>query len=92
VCEVLGTGHQSAVHPVLVAHPPRLDLLHVRVGLPLLASEIVDLDLRVSRQTIDPGPLGREPPELLGLREGRQPVPQLVDPRVQLLDVEQLEL
>jgi hypothetical protein len=71
---------------------PGLDLLDVCVGLALLAGQVVDPDLRVPGQTVDVGPLRGQRRDLLGLGKGRQPVPQLVEAGVELLDVEQFEL
>jgi hypothetical protein len=92
VRQVLGVGDQPLVHPVLVARPAGLDLLDVRVGLLLLTGEVVDDDLRVARLPADLGPLGGQRVELLGLRQVGQPVPQLVEPCVEVLDVQELQL
>ena len=51
--EVLRVGDRPAVEPLLVAHPPRLDLLDVGVGLALLTGQVVDLHLEVAGLAVD---------------------------------------
>jgi hypothetical protein len=92
VREVLGVGDQPLVHALLVALAAGLDLLHVGVGLALLAGQVVDGDLGVAAVVDELGPLGGEGGDLLRLREAAQPVPQQVDPGVELLDVQELQL
>jgi len=92
VREVLRVGHQPAVHPVLVPGPPGLDLLDVGVGLALLPGEVVDDDLHVARPAVERRALRAQGGELLGLGQGREPVTKQVEQRVELLDVQQLQL
>jgi hypothetical protein len=92
VLEVLRAADLSAVHPVLVTTATGLDLLDVRVGLALLAGQVVDPDLCVPSEAVDAVALRSQGRYLLGLGEGRQAVPKLVEPGVELLDVEQLQL
>jgi hypothetical protein len=90
--QVLGAGDQALVHPVPVAGPAGLDLLDVLVGLLLLAGEVVDGDLGVADLPLDVGALRGERGQLLGLGQVGQPVPQLVESRVELLDVQEPQL
>jgi hypothetical protein len=48
--------------------------------------------VRVPVLAVDLRPLGSEGGELLGLGKGAESVPELVEPGVELLDVQQLEL
>jgi hypothetical protein len=78
-------------HP-LVALAARLDLLDVRVGPLLLAHQVVDLDPEVPDGVLQRRTPTRELADLRGLGDRVQLVGQRVDPGVELLDVEQLEL
>ena len=92
--EVLGVGDQPLVDALLVALAPGLDLLDVGVGLALLAGQVVDLRSAASRpwssSSARSAARARRAPAVSG--QGAQLVPQQVDPGVELLDVEQLQL
>ena len=90
--EVLGVADGAGVQPLLVAGPPRLDLLDVGVGLALGSGQVVDLDLQVASASVDVGPGRRQLAQLGCLRRVLRLVPQDVEPAVQLLYVEQLQL
>jgi len=90
--ERLGVLDLPGVDHPLVALPARLDLLDVRVGPLLLADQVVDLDPEVPDGVLQGRPPTRELADPGGLGDRVQLVGQRVDPGVELLDVEQLEL
>jgi len=80
VRQVLGIGDLSGVHPLFVAQPARLDLLHLAVGLLLFAGQVgygrvgfhsltVDLG-RLGGEVGDSGIFGQRIPAMSELREG----------------------
>ena len=90
--QLLGVADEPGIDPLLVALTPGLHLLDVRVGLALLAREILDRGLGLALRGRDVGtPLGqrRERGEL-GHRT--KLVGQLVEMRVDVLQIEQLQL
>jgi hypothetical protein len=58
----------------------------------LLCSQVVDSDAQVPHCVLQGRTATLELTQLAGLRDGRELVGQLVDPGVELLDVEQSEL
>jgi hypothetical protein len=90
--ERLGILHLAGVDHPLVADPSRPDLLHVGVRAPLLDGQVVDLDAQVAYGVRDGGTTAGELAQQVSLRDRRELMGQGVDPGVELLDVEQLEL
>jgi hypothetical protein len=90
--EVLGVGHRTGVESLLVADPAGLDVLDVVVGLALGAGQVVDPDLQVRGPFLQPGGGGSQLRELGALRRVGGLVAQRVEPAVELLDVEELQL
>ncbi|GAA0971299.1 hypothetical protein GCM10009562_08380 [Nocardioides aquaticus] len=89
--EVLG-AHAAGVHLLLVAGPAGLDLLDVGVDLLLLRGQVGDLDPRVAGDVDEPGPGGLQRDEIGDLGQVGAAVGELVGLRVELLELEQLDL
>jgi hypothetical protein len=90
--DVAGVRDQPLVDPALVPGAPRLDLLHVGVDLLLLDRQVADGDPRVTGLVVELLAAGLQGGDLGQLRQALQLVAQLVGPRVDRLDVEQLQL
>ena len=90
--QCLGILDLTGVDHPLVTHPTSLDLLDVGVRSLLLRGEVVDLDAQVADRVRDGGTTPRVLAQLIGLGDRGELVGQVVDPGVELLDVEQLEL
>ena len=90
--QVLGVGHQPLVHPVAVARAPGLDDLDVGVDLLLLGGEVLDAGARVDREVVEVLHLGPRGLQVGVLGHGGESMTELVGARVELLDVEQLQL
>jgi hypothetical protein len=90
--ERLGVVDLPGVHHRLVALPAGLDLLDVGVGPLLLRGDVVDLHPEVAQGVVQGLATRRQLAELGRLGDGPQLVVQRVDPGVELLHVEQLEL
>jgi hypothetical protein len=90
--ELLGITDQSAVDALLVAGTPGLDLLDVRVGLPLFAGQVLDLGLGAAVAGAHVGaPLGQGGQRGL-LGERLESMLELIQARVDELQIEQLQL
>jgi hypothetical protein len=85
-------GSQACVHPGLVANRPLAHELHVRVGLGDLALHILQGRPRPHEIVVDGGDLSLETAQLGKLGQGRLAVCNLVQPRVQRLQIQQTPL
>jgi hypothetical protein len=86
--QVLG-GSLACVHPLLVANAAFADELDVGVGLDDLALDVAQRGLRADQVVAAGGELGVEGLQLGKLRQGRLAVGDLVQARVQRLEVQQ---
>jgi len=85
-------GDRAGVDPLLLAVAAGPDRLDVGLSLLLRCGEVVADDPGVAGLVVELLAGGLEPVDLGSLGEVRQPVPQLQDARVDLLDVQQLQL
>jgi hypothetical protein len=90
--ELLGVADETPVYPVPIALPPRLDLLDVGIGLALLATEVIDLDRGLAVAGTDIGTTLGERGKLSVLGQVLQSMRQLVESRIDLLQIKELQL
>jgi hypothetical protein len=90
--EVLGVVDQPLVDALPVASTTGLDLLHVGIGLPLRPVQVLDPGPGLADPGLEPLLGAGERDELGGLRQVLELVAELVEPGVQLLQVQQPQL
>ena len=87
--QLLGRGHLPGVHPLLVALGPDPHLVDVALGLAQLAAEVARLGLGADDLVAQRGDPRLELGQRGVLGQSRPAVRELVDARVESLDVEQ---
>ncbi|MEQ4207259.1 hypothetical protein [Actinopolymorpha sp. B9G3] len=82
----------SGLEPLLIARLAAADLFDIGVGLALLAGEVAGLGLGGDGRGFELPTFGVQAFDLGGLRDGAPAMCQLVEARIEYLDVEQPEL
>ncbi|MFY9915416.1 MAG: hypothetical protein WAK18_12160 [Nocardioidaceae bacterium] len=90
--QLLGVADRAAIDPFPVTGAPGFDLLDVGICLALLAAEVSHLGLGSAEFRGHVGATLGERDQSSMLRQVLQPVGELIEPSVDRLQVEQLEL